>query len=495
MLTLASPWGRLVGWLLGLLLPAVAWAQVTDGNDEAGLGGPLPEETESAQPTPFGPRYVIEDVVVRGNRKTETWLVLRELGLRAGDVITGAGPWRDAARLRLLSLGYFLDVSFSLGKGARHGQVVLVVDVEERGTIVINALHLGTSEATAFWGGVDVAETNFLGRGIALAAGFVQSTRPRVPGAEPGFALSLRAAGPPPRPLGLGLSGSLLYSDGSELFRATGADDDPRPSQFVAVQTRRAGGGLAVGTELSRATRVFVEGRYESIDTRLPDVRTRTDGAASQPISFGIHEGASRLGSVAVTLDVDTRSDPVLPTRGGRAAVTLQAALPVVGSSYAFAKGVAQASRYWPAFARHVLGFHALAGAVFGDAPYFERFFVGDLNLLLPPRALGLNFSTLPSRDFLGTSIAAHRYESFAARALVEYAVPLWRRRGFAYRADAFVALGAFALASGEDLRVRDTGIGRAIPVDLTADLGLRLDTQIGIFTLSIANALGRIPF
>ena len=33
------------------------------------------------------------------------------------------------------------------------------------------------------------------------------------------------------------------------------------------------------------------------------------------------------------------------------------------------------------------------------------------------------------------------------------------------------------------------------MPIDLTADLGLRLDTYIGIFTLSIANGLGRIPF
>jgi outer membrane protein insertion porin family len=153
-----------------------------------------------------------------------------------------------------------------------------------------------------------------------------------------------------------------------------------------------------------------------------------------------------------------------------------------------------QSSWYHPV-GRHVLGIHGFAGALFGDAPYFERFFVGDLNLLLPPRALGLNFSTLSSRDFLGTSVGSHRYDSFAARLLVEYAVPLWRRRGFFYRGDAFAAFGAFALASLDDLRVRDTGPGPAIPADLTADLGLRLDTYVGIFTLSVANALGRIPF
>ena len=46
-----------------------------------------------------------------------------------------------------------------------------------------------------------------------------------------------------------------------------------------------------------------------------------------------------------------------------------------------------------------------------------------------------------------------------------------------------------------DDLRVRDVSPGQAIPADLTADVGLRLDTYVGIFTLSIANALGRIPF
>jgi hypothetical protein len=144
---------------------------------------------------------------------------------------------------------------------------------------------------------------------------------------------------------------------------------------------------------------------------------------------------------------------------------------------------------------RHVLGIHGFAGAIFGDAPYFEQFFVGDLNQLLPPRALGINFSTLPSRNFLDTTVASHRYEPFAARLLVEYAVPLWRRRHLVYRGDAFAAFGAFALGNLDDLRQRDVSFGRAIPADLTADLGLRFDTYVGIFTFSIGNLLGRIPF
>ena len=50
-------------------------------------------------------------------------------------------------------------------------------------------------------------------------------------------------------------------------------------------------------------------------------------------------------------------------------------------------------------------------------------------------------------------------------------------------------------LTSKEELRVRDQDLSASIPVDLTLNAGLRLDTYIGVFSLSIGNALGRIPF
>jgi outer membrane protein insertion porin family len=485
--------------LLAFLLawPAAARAQTPSEvpqvpevlDDDAG-----PEPTAAAS-QPFGPRYLLEGIVVRGNHKTDTAVITRELGLSVGEVVGATDPRVEAARLRLFSLGYFLDVKFSLEKGARPPGAILVVTVEERGTIIANAIYLGTSEATTLWGGLDVAETNFLGRGIGLGGGFVTSTRPKVPGANPSRALALRATGPWRRDGFLTPYGNFIFSSGSEFFRIRGSGEDSTPGDFVAARTRRAGGVLGVGIDLTRTARVSAEGHFESIAATLPAQRTWLEGDGTlAPISFGIHEGDSRLAALGVGFDVDNRSDPVLPTRGSRAALTLQTALPLLGSRYAYAKGTAQTSWYHPV-GRHVFGVHGFAGAIFGDAPYFERFFVGDLNLLLPPRALGLNFSTLPSRDFLGTSVASHRYDNFAARLMVEYAVPLWRRHGFVYRGDAFAAFGAFAMASLDDLRVRDVSVARAIPADLTADLGLRLDTYVGIFTLSIANGLGRIPF
>jgi outer membrane protein assembly factor BamA len=481
--------------LLPLLLVGAARAQE-----------PLPEipPPETAPEVPdripgprFGQelRYLVGSIEVRGNRRTETSLILGELGIALGDVLTPDDPRVPIAELRLRALGYFVSVQLRLERLAgRRGEVMLIVEVEERGTRVLNAIYLGSSQATRIWGGVDVTETNLLGRGLVVGAGVLASSRPLVSEAVPGRALSLRAAGPA-RKRGLLLAGNFLYSRGSEFYQTFGLEDDADPKKWTAVAYRRVGGTFSVGSDLSRTARFYAEGRFESVDAQLPSLRTRNlEDEGVRPIDFQIHQGGSRLVSVGGTLDIDTRSDPVMPSRGHRALISLEAALPLFGSSYSYTKGVAQGSIFFPTRAGHVVALHGFGGAVLGEAPFFARFFIGDLNFLLPPRALGLNFSTQPSLNVFGNSASRRRYESVAGRAVIEYAIPLWRRGRFAYRGDAFAAFGLFGLADLEDLVARDTELRRSTSTDLTGDLGLRLDTNIGVFTLSIANALGRLP-
>ena len=455
---------------------------------------PLPE----FPPDPaFEPNYAIEGIEVRGNHKTKTALILREVGLAVGDVVSANDARVGLARLRLLALGFFLDVHLSLVKGAERGRASLVVEVEERGTIILDALYLGTSQATSVWGGLAATERNLLGRGLSLGGGFVGSTRPQVAGAEPGFAGALHMSGPPAFFSGrLALQASFNFSLGSEFFRKSGDNTSATPSDFVAANVRRLGGAFGAGRALSRTFFLTGEARFESIRADLPSERTQIspDGRVTT-IPFAVRDGKSHLGSLSVILDIDSRTDPVLPRGGHHISLSVEATTTALASSYGFVKGVAQASNYFPLRWGHILGIHGYLGGIWGDAPYFDRFFVGDLNLLLPPRALGLNFSTQPSHDLLGTGIAAHRYDNLAGRALVEYAIPIWSRHGLLYRGDAFAAFGIFAMSSPDDLRNRDLSLSRAVASDLTADLGIRLDTYIGIFTLSVANAIGRIPF
>ncbi len=481
-------WPLFIAALCGAAWPNVAWAQpIDDPSDEA---SPPAAPFADAR---FGPRYLVDRVLVRGNAKTKTEIIVAELatlGLGPGAAVDASDPRVEAARYRLLSLGYFLDVRLSVTRGARPGGVVLVVEVEERGTILINELFPSTSAATAFWGGADVSESNFLGRGLTIGAGLVASTKPIVLGAEAGLGLRLRGAMPPiGGPYGLILSATALFNRGSEFYRVTGDADDTDPGDWVANRVRRIGGLVSVGKNLRVPVHLAVSLREEAVQAELPNVVT------PRPIDYMVLPGQSQVGTIGASVEYDTRSDPILPRSGMRALLSVEVGTGALGSSYDFVKTVAEGSFYWRMPRGHALGLHLFGGAIGGDAPFFDRFFIGDLNLLLPRRALGINFSTLPSRNLLDTSIASHRYDDFAGRLLVEYAIPIWRRRSFVYGGDAFVAVGPLIMASKGNFLPPGPVTFESIPIDLTADVGIRLDTYVGIFTISIANALSRSSF
>ena len=113
--------------------PAAASAAGADADaDHPGEPGAPPEPEAApeppAEPTPvpfgnpdFGPRYTIEQVVVRGNRKTAAALIVGEVGIHAGDVLTASDGRVEAARIHLLSLGFFLDVHLAVQKGSHRG--------------------------------------------------------------------------------------------------------------------------------------------------------------------------------------------------------------------------------------------------------------------------------------------------------------------------------------------------------------------------------------
>jgi hypothetical protein len=481
--------------LAGARAAVAAGSPAVDAAEAADAAGPSAAEAVAFTDPRFGPRYVIEAVSVAGNRKTATSLIVGELAvmdLKPGVSLDASDSRVEAARYRLLSLGYFLDVHLSVARGSRRGAVVLVVEVEERGTLVINELFPATSEATLFWGGADVSEMNFLGRGISLGAGFVVSTKPLVPEAHAGLGLRLHIGVPPlGGPNGVGLSVTGLYNDGSEFYRTSGPDTDADPGRFVATRVRRAGGVLTAGKMLPHNLHVTAALRWEEVSATLPppSLQSRTlPDMTTVPIDFMIEDGSSRVGTIGAGLDYDTRSDPVLPRSGMRLALSAEVGTSLLGSSYSYVKTVFNGSWYLKMPHGQALGFHVFGGAIEGDAPYFDRFFIGDLDLLLPRRALGINFSTQPAPSFVGSSIAAQRYDNYAGRLLIEYAVPVWRHHGWVYGGDAFVAFGALAMASNEDML-------SSPPIALTGDLGLRLDTYVGVFTVSIANVLSRSSF
>lgn len=443
-------------------------------------------------------RYFVEAIRVEGLEATRPEVVLRRLRIRVGDTILPDDPRVDVDRIVLLGTGLFREVTFQLRRGSRPGRVVLVVHVRERGTILVRSLYLGYSEAVPFWGGFDLAEENFLGRGLHLSAGFVVGAAAKdIGGARLQHAEQLRFAYPELILGRVGLSILLLHNQASDYFRLRGwTSEGSDLENFAALVYQRAGGRLRADATIGHLNHIWVSYRLEWIRAHLPvaAVRRYPDGREER-IRFDLRSGDSWLSTLGAMFVRDTRNDPVTPSRGMRLLVAGEMGTSYLGSDYTFFKLHTSFAKYWSLpWRRHVIALHLFVGAVVGETPLYNKFFVGDLTPLVPSRSLGLNFSTRPTRNFLSNSIENKRYESLAGRAAVSYRIPLSRGGRIVYRSDLYLSMGIITLLSERDFRIRDQDLRTAVPLDLTVDVGVRLDTYVGVFTLSLGNSLGWLP-
>ena len=222
-------------------------------------------------------------------------------------------------------------MQFSLRKGSSRGLVVLVIDVVERNTIVLNDVRMGISadadtqgnrRPLTAYAGIDVAETNLLGTGITLGSAMAV--------AENQLALRVRFLDPAFLGSSWMTSGTLLYNDALDFFgNAAVLKDDPTgtsSSASAVVSYKRFGGSVGVGRDLSIATQFWLNYRLESITASYPLEASQMRGFRTEPIDFDIVRGRSVLSTLRATLDYDTRDHPFLPTRGWHASVTAEVA-------------------------------------------------------------------------------------------------------------------------------------------------------------------------
>lgn len=448
-------------------------------------------------------RYTLEAIEVRGNRRTRSRVVMRYVPFKPGDIIDVDDTEVELTRYRLLGTGFFRDVQFSLRKGSARGRVVLVIDVEERNTVIVNDLWMGLSadadkrgnaRPLTAYAGLDVAETNLAGTGITLGAavGLAQEQ------------LALRVRFFDPAFLGgrWMTSGMVLFNDAKDFFGNADVlwDDtsqlDAVPD-YAVVRYKRFGGMLGVGRDLSVPTQLWLNYRLESVDARLPRAASHLRGLDREPILFDILPGRSVLSTARGTLQHDTRDHPFLPTRGWFASVTGEVGLTPLGSDYSYQKLDLHASRWWSLpWKKHVIRLELFGGAISGDAPFFEQYYVGDYSDFLPGRVLGLNVDRRPPPNFLDDSIVEVRYGHYAAKIGSEYRIPLYRGQRAVYGIDFFGSAGMYAVAHRRDLSDPPRGYSRwqLIPVDLTANVGFRMDTSAGGFAFAFSNVLGFVP-
>src|SRR6185437_13331209 len=293
-------------------------------------------------------------------------------------------------------------------------------DVSERNTIVVDDVWLGlsadvgadgASRPLTAYGGASVTETNLAGIGIALGGAFAVADGQ----------LGLRARLSVPQLAGSRWTaeGELLFNDARDFFGLSDVlVNDAQPAQdFAVLGYKRFGARVGLGHDLGISTRVFFDYRLEKIDAKVPLAATDDRGFDIEPIDFMLDDGSSILSTLRASLVYDTRDQPFLPSRGEYFTASADASLTPLGSDYPYAKVVVHGSKWFELpWGKHVLGLDAFIGSIFGNAPLFERFYVGDLSDLLPDRVLDLNFDRRPAPNLLNTDIVEIRYGNYAAR-------------------------------------------------------------------------------
>jgi len=488
--------------VLGAGAPAAARAgePVPEPPDAEGLSPAelSPDELQPLdEPEPtgdeFGALLVIETIEIRGNESTSARVIERALPVAAGDRMRASDRRLRDARYKLLALGFFVDATLTMRRGTARDHVVIVVDVIERGTVVLNRLWFGTSTSSVGWLGADVSERNFLGTGVTVGGGGVFAARGGIDDSRAQGALELRIGASEVLGSRWGWGMAFTGVRGSEPYRTGGALVSDAAGNFDAFDYHRLGTRLSAGYDVSGWTRLHLGLRVERVDATLPDapLRTLPDGTAL-PLALHLVDGRSQIVTGSLGFDRDSRRDPVLPHDGMRVQVVVEGGVRALASDYHFATVAARLDRWWPVRrGTHAIGLRLAGAASFGDTPRFDRVHLSEVDRMIAPRAMGLTVSAAAAPDFLGTRGEDEPYGEVGGSAVVEYVARLFRRREHVYGGDLFIGGGVWALAS----RASPPELGNGVPFDLVVDAGLRLDTEIGIFELTLASALGKVSW
>jgi len=460
---------------------------------------PAPDPHEAStfhEDDEYGPVIYIQAIEISGNTATQTEIIRRALPIAPGDILHASDRRLRDTRFKVLALGYFRDVTLAMRKGAARGQVVIEIHVVERGTFVLNKLWFGSTNVAPYWVGADVGERNLLGLGISIGGGLIYASDGEVDGSRPQWAGELRLADPSLYGSRWGAFGSLTLVHGSEPYRVAGTSSAD-PTDFEAFPYRRFGGRAGITYDATALSRISAGVRAEQISTDLPVAPTQTlpDGRI-ESVDLHLDPGASKVVTVGLSFDRDTRADPLLPHSGGRITASAELGSAVLGGDYDFATLFGRYEHWWPLRSeRSAIGMHLAGGVVIGDAPLFDRIYISDVDPMLTPRALGLVLSNAAPFDMLGTRPDKPSYGELGGMASIEYTQRLFRGSGKnrVYGGDWFIGAGMWALAETQDLRLRDSSFWSSLPADLYGDAGVRIDTDLGVFELTISNALGRI--
>lgn len=343
--------------------------------------------------------WIIEAVQIEGLKRTKESTVRRVIEVEPGDVFDSEALGQDARAIN--NLGLWTDVQMEYRPGIKDESGVIVVFVVEEKRTGTATGGFGYSSLDDFVGLIEVAETNFRGKGERISARIQFGGR---------------------QSYELGFMEPALW--GGDTTLEVRVFDTERRRQFLTggsfsttereFDERRKGFNVTVGHRLNRQLSASLRLRREEIEdpyfyvTRIiapstgaqlgtlanipglgnddippgpsnpnldPDEPEPGETVFPLPVSAPLAD--ENLSSITAGLILDTRDLHADPTKGGFSSFYLEQA-GIVGGDSDFTKLTIDTRRYIKVPKRdHVVAIRFLGGATFGDVPLVESYSVG----------------------------------------------------------------------------------------------------------------------
>ena len=348
-------------------------------------------------------KFNVESVVIEGNSKTKSTVIVRELVLGPGDVFSTV--LMKISKLRLENTRFFEDVNVTPQETNIPGRRNMRIAVKEgrTGNLTFGAGFSSLERATIF---AEVSQSNFdIFNRRSLFQGDGQKFRLRMQlGSQSSeIVLSFEEPWLFQKQLALGFS----------IFRTS---SDYNSSYYSQIET---------GGEVYLRKRLFelVEGKL-SYTYQIIDIQNVSSSASSYIRSLSGQNTVSKLGFQLLR---DTRDKIINTTSGNRVEINTDLAGGPLGGSDNFYRFEFRGSQFFPIFETQaqVLALIARAGVIqnFGatkQLPYYDSFYLGG-----PYTLRGFENREVGPRDEYGEPIGGKSYGFFSAEYSIDIVSPI----------------------------------------------------------------------
>lgn len=306
---------------------------------------------------------MLEGIAVKGNEKTKTYVITREIKLKTGEVFNVKDAQRSMQKV--YNLGFFEDVNMKLNPGKEPNAVVLETNVVEQktGTFSIGG---GYSKSDGLVGIIELGDNNFRGTGDKIKIHWEFGGNA---GENKNYEFTYAKPWLDAKQTSIAFS---IYDRTNEYtdYRGMNGSD-------ITYDRQRKGGEITLGRPAGEfiTNYISLKHRNDSFVKIVPDTATPPT-EEYKTANFGTTR------SVTLMRVFDSRDNIFNPTEGKRYSLSAEFAGKAFGGDFGFNKYTLEGRQYFKVGEEKIIAVRLMTGYATGRMPATGKFAVGGADNL-----------------------------------------------------------------------------------------------------------------